>query len=134
MQKLLDVDWNGSGLEFTGNSANGHKVAIDGKTLKGTSPMALMLHSVAACSAIDVVVILERMRLTIDSLKVEVEAQREEGEGARKWTHIHLRFILGGDIPTPKAERSIKLSVEKYCSAMRQLEGSAEITTELVQM
>ena len=134
MKKILDVDWNKQGLEFTGNSPNGIKVNIDGNAQNGTSPMALLLHSLAACSAIDVVVILERMRLTIDSLKVEVEAEREEGDAAKKWTKVLLRFILAGDIPEKKAQRAVDLSVEKYCSAYRQLECSAEITTELVQV
>lgn len=134
MKKILDVDWNGTGLEFTGNSPNGVSLPIDGNAKTGTSPMALLLNSLAGCAAIDIVVILERMRLKIDSLKVEVDAEREDAVAAKKWTKIHLRFILAGDIPEKKAQRAVDLSVEKYCSAYRQLECSAEITTELVQV
>lgn len=133
MQKIVDIDWNKKGLEFTGNSPNGVSLAIDGNAQTGTSPMVMILHALAGCAAIDIVVILERMRLQIDSLNVEVEAEREEGDAARKWSRIHLRFLLKGDIPTSKAERAVALSVEKYCSAYRQLECSVEITTELVQ-
>ncbi len=133
MKKILDIDWNGTGLEFTGNSPNEVTLAIDGNGVVGTSPMVLLLHSLAGCAAIDIVVILERMRLKIDSLKVELEAEREEGDAARKWTKIHLRFLLSGDISEKKAQRAVDLSVEKYCSVYRQLDCSTEITTELVQ-
>ena len=133
MKKIIDIDWNGTGLEFTGHSPNDIKITIDGNAQTGPSPMVMLLHSLAACSAIDIVVILERMRQTIDSLRVEVEAEREDGVAARKWDKIHLRFLLAGDIPESKAQRAVDLSVEKYCSAYRQLECSAEITTELVQ-
>lgn len=134
MNKIIDIDWNGTGLEFTGHSPNGINLSIDGNAQTGTSPMVLLLHSIGGCAAIDIVVILERMRQKIDSLKVEVEAEREEGDAARKWTKIHLRFILAGDIPAKKAQRAVDLSVEKYCSVYRQLECSAEITMELVQV
>lgn len=132
MKKILDLNWNGTELEFTGNSPNGVRLAIDGNGVAGTSPMVLLLHSLAGCAAIDIVVILNRMRVKIDSLRVELEAEREEGEAARKWTRVHLRFFLTGDIPEKKAKRSVDLSVKKYCSVYRQLDCSAEITTELV--
>lgn len=134
MDKILDVAWQGTGLEFTGFSPNDVTVAIDGNGKQGSSPMVLLLHSLAACAAIDIVVILERMRLTIGSLKVEVEAHREDGEGARVWDKVHLRFLLAGDIPEKKAQRAVDLSVEKYCSAYKQIHCSSEITTELVQL
>lgn len=134
MDKILEVEWKGSGLEFTGHSPNGVTVEIDGKAQEGSSPMVLLLHSLAACAAIDIVVILERMRLTIESLIVEVEAHREDGDGARVWDKILLRFLLEGDIPEKKAQRAVDLSVVKYCSAYKQIHCSAEITTELVQV
>jgi len=133
MDKILEVEWKGSGLEFKGFSPNEITLDIDGHAKSGSSPMVLLLHSLAACAAIDIVVILERMRLTIASLKVEVDAHREDGDGARVWDKIHLRFLLEGDIQEKKAQRAVDLSVEKYCSAYKQIHCSSEITTELVQ-
>lgn len=130
--KNTTVVWSGQGLHFKGHGPNDQTVDIDGRTEKGISPMVLLLHGLAGCAAIDVVVILEKMRFGIASLEVEVEAIREEGQGARKWERIHLRFLLSGDIPLEKAQRSVDLSVEKYCSAHKQLQPTAEITTELI--
>lgn len=131
--KRLELAWSGEGLEFTGGVPGGPSIHMDGNAKTGPSPMNVMLLSLASCSAIDIVHILEKMRQPLEKLSMEVEADREEGEGARKWTHIHMRFFITGDIPPAKAQRAIDLSVEKYCSAYRQLKDSAEITTELVQ-
>lgn len=129
--KRVELSWGG-GLKFTGGAAGAPAIAIDGDAATGPSPMNVLLLSLASCSAIDIVHILGRMRLSLEALDMEVEADREEGEGARKWTRIHMRFFIKGDIPEAKAQRAIDLSVEKYCSAYKQLKDSAEITTELV--
>ena len=131
MEKKISLDWNGSGLEFTGHSPNQVSFTIDGNAQTGPSPMIMMLHSLAACSAIDIVHILQKMRQPLESLHVEADARREPGVHARKWEAIHLRFEVGGPVSEDKARRSVELSVEKYCSAYRQLAPTAEITWEV---
>ena len=130
--KRVELAWSGEGLEFAGGMPGVPGINMDGNAKTGPSPMNLLLLSLASCSAIDIVHILERMRQPLEKLTMEVEADREEGEGARKWTRIHMRFFITGDIPQAKAQRAIDLSVEKYCSAYKQLKDSAEISTELV--
>lgn len=131
MEKKIEVHWDGKGLEFTGTSTDGTSLKIDGNQKTGPSPMALILYSLAACAAIDVVHILKTMRVQPEKAWVEVDAEREEGNAARKWSRIHLRFFVTGDVPEAKSKRAIQLSVEKYCSVYRQLVSGAEISTEL---
>ena len=128
----VNLSYDGAGLEFTAQAPNGVDYAIDGDAQKGPSPMTMLLHAISSCSAIDVVHIMKKMRLELKSLNVETEGIREEGVGARKWTHFHMRFRIEGDIPVEKAQRAVDLSIEKYCSVSRQLQDSAEITYEVL--
>ena len=56
--KLL---WNGD-LRFTGINAGGSETAIDGDHQAAPSPVELLLEATASCSAVDVVLILAKMR------------------------------------------------------------------------
>ena len=134
MEFKTEVKYAGTGLQFTGHGPEGTTIHIDGNTGTGPSPLVLLLQSLAACAAIDIIHILQKMRLPLESLTVEVDAEREEGKDtARKWTAVRLRFKMKGDIPPARAQKAIDLSVAKYCSVYRQLEDSAAITTELIQ-
>ncbi len=127
----VSLTYLGTDLQFTAHAPHGVDYTIDGDAKIGPSPMVMLLHSLVSCSAIDVVHILKKMRLPLDSLRVEVDGTREDGAGARKWTDMHMRFYLEGEIPPVKAQRAADLSIEKYCSAYRQLESTANITYEV---
>lgn len=131
MEKKVTVHWEGEGLEFTGMSLDGTQVKMDGNSVKHPSPMAMLLHSLAACAGIDVVHILNTMRQPPEKVWVEVLARREEGGGARKWEAIQMDFHVSGQVEEAKAHRAVELSVEKYCSVYRQLACGCEISTSL---
>jgi putative redox protein len=44
------------------------------------------------------------------------------------FTRIHIHFKISGAVDATKAERAVKLSAEKYCSASIMLGKVAEIT------
>jgi putative redox protein len=90
-----------------------------------------MLAGVAACTAFDVVWILNRARQPVADCVVEADAERAPEE-PKVFTHIHLRYAVAGRGLDPKqVERAVKLSKEKYCSATIMLARSVEITHEL---
>jgi putative redox protein len=130
--KNIHIQWSGEGHTFTGYSPNGIELAIDGSEKSGTSPMTLLLHAEAGCSAIDVVDLLQKMRQTIETFQVEVEATRSEGDFPKIWETIHLTYRLTGDIAQDKAERAIQLSLEKYCSVSAMLKPPAKISHTIV--
>lgn len=110
---------------------NGNIVLLDNKSEaepKGSSPMDLLLRGIAGCSSIDVVMILKKQNHELEDLQVEVEGFREEGAIPNVFKKIHLNFMLKGDLPAAKAERAVKLSMDKYCSVSKMLEKSAEIS------
>ncbi len=109
----------------------GNIVLLDNKTddePKGSSPMDLILRGIAGCSSIDIVMILRKQNHELQDLQVEVDGYREDGAIPNVFKKIHLDFILEGDVPASKAERAVKLSMDKYCSVSKMLEKAAEIS------
>lgn len=119
---------------FTGETGSGHPVVIDGppdlggRNL-GVRPMELMLLSVGACSAMDVLHILKKGRHAVADVQVEVKGDRADTD-PKVFTRIHLHFIVGGKgLAAATVERAVKLSAEKYCSASIMLSrAGAEVT------
>ncbi len=119
------------GLAFEGTAASGFKVPMDslqGGT--GFSPMELLLVSLAGCTGMDVIDLLRKKRQDVSGLEVRVTGQRAD-EHPRKYTSIHIHFVVTGREVNPEAvRRSIELSETKYCSVSASLSGAAQITTD----
>ncbi|RKX45554.1 MAG: OsmC family peroxiredoxin [Thermotogae bacterium] len=94
----------------------------------GISPMKTLLLSVAGCTSIDVVMILQKMREPIEGLEVEISGERRE-EHPRIYTKVHIHYKIYGDVNEEKAKRAIELSQEKYCSASAHLKLSGTDVT-----
>ncbi len=119
---------------FVGETGSGHALVIDGPTEiggrnLGPRPMELMLLSVAACSAVDVVHILKKARQPVSDVQVAVKGARAETE-PKTFTDIHLHFLVSGTgLRANQVERAVKLSAEKYCSASIMLgRAGAKVT------
>ncbi|MBL7934813.1 MAG: OsmC family protein [Bacteroidia bacterium] len=95
---------------------------------KGMRPMQLLLAAVGGCSAIDVILILKKQKQVIESFEVEVDGEREKIEDYSLFREICLNFKIKGNVDLDKAERAVKLSMEKYCSVSKTLEPTAKIT------
>lgn len=119
-------------FEITSNDK--HSVLTDG-SLKiggqnlGMRPMELFLASLASCSTIDVVYILKKQRQTVEDISVEVKGRRRENEVPAIFTHIHLHFIITGDIKPKKVEFAIERSVKTYCSVSKMIDQVVNIET-----
>ena len=94
-------------------------------------PMELLLVGLASCSGIDILHIFGKQKLTLNSYKVTVSANREEGAVPSLFTDINIHFELTGDIPLPKAKRAIQLTLDKYCSVAAILKPSTSISASL---
>ena len=118
---------------FVGESGTGHRIVLgaahgpEGRT-PGPSAMELVLIGLGGCSAYDVVDILEKGREAIESVVVELDADRAE-QVPKVFTRIHLHYVVKGrGLKPEKVERAIALSVEKYCSASAMMGKTAAIT------
>lgn len=117
---------------FEVTNPNGHRVFLDNKSktegsVKGISPMELLLMGLAGCSSIDVVAILKKQKINPTSLRMEVEGSRIDGAVPSLFTGIHVNVYLEGDFTPEKAQRAVDLSFEKYCSVSKTLEHTAKI-------
>lgn len=127
-----EINWTGHGLQYTGQDERGANILIDGKSTIGPSPMNLLLFGVASCSASDIIDILGKMREPLPELKIAVDAVRGEGDYPRIWEKIHLIYYFSGETNRKKAEKAVKLSMDKYCSVSAMLAKASEISYEIV--
>lgn len=117
---------------FEVTNTRGHRVFLDNGTkeqgtVKGISPMELLLMGVAGCSSIDVVAILNKQRLNPTDLRMEVEGFRPKDAVPALFHTIEVKVFIEGNIPKEKAKRAVDLSFEKYCSVAKTLEHTAKI-------
>ena len=121
------------GAAFLGESGSGHGIVLDGAPEAGgrnlgVRPMEALLIGLGACSAFDVVAILNKGRQPFAGCAVEVAAERK-GTAPKVFTKIHLHFVItGAGLDGDKVARAIRLSTEKYCSASIMIGHTAEIT------
>ena len=125
-----ELVWEGD-LLFRGGAPDRPSVLIDGNSVQAPSPVVTLLLAGGACAASDVVLILEKMRVTLTAFRVLAHGIRRERE-PRRFEKIHYIFeIAGEDLDMLKAERAVTLSVEKYCSVLASLAPDIEVTHEI---
>jgi putative redox protein len=131
--RVARLDWAGDGLRFTGGVDEPGKptLVIDGNGKVSPGPMVTLLLACASCSAVDVVDILAKMRVTLKKLSVQVTGVRRD-EQPRRYTAIHFRYQVAGEgLESHHAERAVTLSMEKYCSAIASLAPDIKLTHEI---
>jgi putative redox protein len=128
--KRITLAWQ-QGLRFVGGEPDGPALTIDGDNVAAPGPMATLLLAAACCTGSDVVVILQKMRVQFDELRIEVAGVRREEE-PRRYLSLHLEYRIGGrGIDPIKVRRAIDLSLEKYCSVIHSLAPDIAITYAL---
>jgi putative redox protein len=128
--KRATLTWQ-QDLRFIGEAPGVPSVVIDGDNLAGPGPMLLLLVAAAACSGSDIVVILQKMRVKLRTLRIEAEGTRRE-QDPRRYVALHLDYRIAGEgLDEIKARRAVDLSLEKYCSVVHSLAPDIAITYAL---
>jgi putative redox protein len=97
----------------------------------GPKPKGLTLTSLAGCTGMDVISMLQKMRVPVEGFSVEVKADLAENH-PRVFTKIHILYrFKGKDLPLDKLEKAVTLSQEKYCGVSAMLKKAAEVTYEI---
>ncbi|HPH97488.1 MAG TPA: OsmC family protein [Anaerolineaceae bacterium] len=119
-----------TGKQFVGTDSGKHSIVLStGDEGVGMKPSELVLVGLSACTAVDVVEILAKKRLTLTGLEILASGEQD---AAPPWAYrkIHLLYRLSGpDLTAEAVEKAIELSESKYCSVAATLRGVAEITT-----
>ena len=133
--KTMQIEMNRVDNAFHFEALGSDKIAVHidgaaaiGGSHKGARPMELILMGLGGCSAIDVLLILKKMKQQVEDIKIVVEGDREDGATPAPFVGLRLRFILRGpNLEQKKVEQAVKLSIDKYCSVSIMLEKSASI-------
>src|SRR5213592_3715039 len=112
---LVHVD----ALRFRAKAEEAPEVLFDAGDLEsrqGPSPVQGALLSALACTAADIVLILQKQRVDFTSLEIEADAERAK-EDPKVFTKIRMHYrIRGQGIMDTAVKRAIDLSSEKYCT------------------
>ena len=126
----VTVKWL-DGKKFVGIDSTRHSVVLSTADEGiGVKPSELLLIAVGSCTAVDVVEILTKKRMPLNSLEISVSGEQDQDP---PWTYrkIHIHYRISGKNLTEKAvAQAIQLSEEKYCSVAATIRATAPITTD----
>ena len=129
----IRTEWKG-GLAFEAD-VNGHKVRMDapvegGGENSGPSPKKLQLVALSGCTGMDIVSILAKMRVEIESCTIEVQGDVAD-EHPKHYTSMHVIYeFKGKNLPLDKLEKAVKMSEETYCGVGALYRKAIEVTSE----
>jgi len=114
-EKTINAHHTG-GLRFVVSTGSGHDViSDDGESDTGPRPTELLLASLVACAAMDVVSLLVKKRQQFTDFRVEGRGS-QQADYPQVYTEIELIHIVEGPaIEEQAVRRSIELSATKYC-------------------
>ena len=116
---------------------DGHNFMVDadaefGGKGRGTKPKGLLLSALAGCTGMDVASLLTKMKMPFDSFALEVQGELAK-EHPKSYTDIVIRYIFrGNELDRNKIEKSVKLSLDKYCGVHTMLAKAANLSYEIV--
>ena len=129
---LTRFTWKGK-MVLEAKTESGHSVLMDAKPEvggedEGPRPMELLMVSLGGCTAMDVVSILKKMRVDLESMTINIDSEQAP-EHPKIFTKINIEYnFTGKDIKDEDVKRAIELSQDKYCSVSAMLKEKAEIT------
>jgi putative redox protein len=122
------VRWIGE-QKFVATGPSGHAITLDSdrESNKAPGPMEFVLLALGACTATDVVTILEKKRQKLESLEVVCSGERAK-ESPTVWAKLEILYRLRGKLDEAAVKHAIQLSEDKYCSVAAMLKKSATVT------
>lgn len=133
-QMQCDTQWIGDiGFEA---QIRGHKLIMDStgdyrQQDRGPSPKELLLASICGCSGMDVVAILQKMRVDLASCQVVAKTETSVGYPSI-FTEVKLQFrIQSANVKMDQAIKAVTLSMTKYCGVSAMVVNSSPITYEI---
>lgn len=135
MSNIVTTHWKG-GMQFESDNPSGKTVVMDtnvegSDTRFGLSPKAIMLSAIAGCSGIDIVPLLDKMRVVIDDFKMVIKGELTN-EHPKYYHRVTVDYhFYGKELNEIKIKKAVDLSVEKYCGVMEMFRRFAEIKTNI---
>jgi putative redox protein len=112
------------------------RVTIDMRALpekKNQSPVEMLLSSLSACGAVDIVAMLKKRKKTIDRFMIETEGIRRS-ETPRAVISVHCKYIITSpDVTEEELFKTAKLSLEKYCSVASSMKATIGFSVQVIK-
>lgn len=102
-----------------------------GGTDQGLNPKALMLSSLAGCTALDVLSLLKKMRVQLDDFNIVVNGELAE-EHPKYYNKVSIDYYFTGtELDKAKIEKAVNLSEERYCGVMKMFKAFTNISINI---
>ena len=131
MADKVTTQWKGN-MVFESDNPRWSSIMMDaskdfGGTDSGMAPKAMMLSSLAGCSGLDVVSVLNKMKVNIDDFKMVVEGELTD-EHPKYYHAVSVDYhFYGENLKAGKIKKAVDLSVEKYCGVMEMFRQFATV-------
>ncbi len=135
MSEKVGLKWT-KDMSFEAD-VNGHKIIIDadekvGGKDRGPRPKPMMLLALGGCTGMDVVSILKKMRVELESFNVDVEATITN-EHPKYYDHFTIVYTFKGkNLPMAKLEKAVSLSQDRYCGVSEMLRKSSTLDHKII--
>lgn len=135
MSHKVTTHWKGN-LQFESDNPNGKTVLMDtsaehGGNNSGLSPKAMMLSSLAGCSGLDVISILDKMKVKLTDFRIDTYGELTD-EHPKYYHTVNVEYHFYGEhLNEDKIQKAVDLSVEKYCGVMEMFRKFASVNTSI---
>lgn len=120
------------GLHFRGVTPSGQPVEVDSRIgdetpLVAPSPMEYVLVAIGACTAMDAISILRKMREDVQSYDVRLTSERAP-DHPKVYTRVVVTHAFrGAELSEANVHRAIQLAITRYCPVFAMLYPSVDI-------
>lgn len=121
---------------YESSTVRQHKIQTDMRPegeKTGQSPVEQLLSALAACAAVDIVLMLKKRRKTVVRFEIVTEGTRQEIV-PRFFTRIHSHYIITSpDVEKEELDKIAGLSLLKYCSVGGSLKSELTYSVEVLR-
>ena len=134
MKQEINMNWI-EDMAFR-TELNGHELILDangkvGGKDRGPRPKPLMMVALAGCTGMDVISILKKMRVAVDSFDIKIEGELMD-EQPGKYTRMKIIYSFTGEnLPEDKVNKAVTLSQDRYCGVSANYRDSMELGYEI---
>ena len=135
MSHAISCSWR-DGMAFDAN-VDGHTITLDaaeavGGKNRGPTPKPMLLVSLAGCTGMDVIAILNKMQQPYSYFDVKVEGELTE-EHPKQYHSIKIIYEFKKDdgLDEGKVEKAVQLSQDRYCGVSALLKKGSELDYEI---
>jgi putative redox protein len=131
MADKVTTHWRGN-MVFESDNPRWPSIMMDaskdfGGTNSGMAPKAMMLSSLAGCSGLDIISILNKMKVKIDDFKMEIIGELTD-EDPKYYHAVTVNYhFYGNNLKESKIKKAVDLSVEKYCGVMEMFRRFSKV-------